>query len=166
MQLRTIGMRQKIMPPAYFFVLLLLSIALHFILPATQLIDFPYRYLGVVLIAFGAVINVWTDSLFKNNKTTVKPYENPTGLITSGPFRLSRHPMYLGMTAALLGVAILLGSLIAFVFPIVFAILMELLFIPLEEKNLRQAFGAEYADYRKKARRWILDRFVATSWKS
>jgi len=100
-------MRQKIMPPTYFFALLLLSIALHFILPVRQLIDLPYRYLGIVLIAFGAVVNVWTDSLFKSNKTTVKPHENPTELITSGPFRLSRHPMYLGMTAVLSGVAIL-----------------------------------------------------------
>jgi protein-S-isoprenylcysteine O-methyltransferase Ste14 len=148
-------MRQKIMPPTYFFALLLLSIALHFILPVAQLIYLPYRYLGIVLIAFGAVVNVWTDSLFKNNKTTVKPYENPTELITSGPFRLSRHPMYLGMAAVLLGVAILLGSLIAFVFPIIFVILLELLFIPFEEKNLQQAFDAEYADYRRKTRRWI-----------
>jgi protein-S-isoprenylcysteine O-methyltransferase Ste14 len=143
------------MPPTYFFALLLLSVMLHFILPVTQLIYFPYRYLGIVLIVFGAAINIWTDRLFKNNETTVKPYENPTELITSGPFRLSRHPMYLGMTAALLGVSILLGSLIAFVFPIVFVVLMELLFIPLEEKNLQQAFGTEYAVYKRKARRWI-----------
>jgi len=143
------------MPPTYFYALLLLSITLHFTLPVRQLIVLPYRYLGIVLIAFGAVVNVWTDSLFKSNKTTVKPHKNPTELITGGPFRISRHPMYLGMTAALLGVAILLGSLIAFVFPIVFAILMELLFIPLEEKNLQQAFGSEYSDYRRKARRWI-----------
>jgi protein-S-isoprenylcysteine O-methyltransferase Ste14 len=148
-------MIQKIMPPTYFFALLLLSIALHFILPVRQLIRLPYRYLGIVLIAFGSLINLWTDSLFKSNKTTVKPHENPTELITSGPFRLSRHPMYLGMTAVLLGVAILLGSLITFVFPIVFAILMELLFIPLEEKNLQQVFRSKYADYRKKSRRWI-----------
>jgi protein-S-isoprenylcysteine O-methyltransferase Ste14 len=148
-------MRQKIMPPTYFYALLLLSITLHFILPVRQLIVLPYRYLGIVLIAFGTAVNVWTDNMFKSNKTTVKPRENPTELITSGPFRLSRHPMYLGMTAALLGVAILLGSLIAFVFPIIFVILMELLFIPLEEKNLQQAFGSEYSDYRRKARRWI-----------
>ena len=55
----------------------------------------------------------------------------------------------------LLGLAILLGSLIMFLFPIVFAILMELIFIPFEEENLERIFGEKYFDYKKRTRRWI-----------
>jgi len=93
--------------------------------------------------------------LFKKNKTTVKPYRNPTELITSGPFRISRHPMYLGMMLILLGIAIVHGTLITFAFPIIFIILMELFFIPYEEKNLERISGRKYLSYKKRVRRWL-----------
>jgi len=59
------------------------------------------------------------------------------------------------MTAILLGVAIILGSVITFVFPALFVISMEILFIPYEEENLEEAFGEEYLNYRQKVRCWI-----------
>jgi protein-S-isoprenylcysteine O-methyltransferase Ste14 len=148
-------MKSKIQPPGYFAVSLLLSVGLHFVLPVIRVVVSPYRYLGIVLIGFGVVLNLWTDSLFKRHKTTVKPYENPAHLEVVGPFRISRHPMYLGMVAILLGIAIALGSLVTFVLPIVFVILMETMFIPFEEKNLEEVFGREYLDYKKNVRRWI-----------
>jgi len=93
--------------------------------------------------------------LFKKRKTNVKPYDLPTFLEVTGPFRLSRHPMYLGMCSILLGEAVILGSVTVFLFPIFFVILMEIIFIPYEEKNLEEVFGGEYVDYKKKVRRWI-----------
>jgi protein-S-isoprenylcysteine O-methyltransferase Ste14 len=108
-----------------------------------------------LLIAFGAIINIWADFLIKKKKTTVKPYENPTQLITSGPFRISRNPQYLGFTAILLGVAINHGSITVFVAPVLFAILMNQMFIPFEEKNLEKTFGKRYINYKKKVRRWV-----------
>jgi len=148
-------MNRKIMPPTYFMVLLVLSVVLYFGFPIQKLIPPPYTYLGILLILFGFVLNLRADALFKKSKTTVKPHETPTSLEISGPFRISRHPMYLGMAAILLGVAIVSGSFLSFLFPIVFVLLMELLFIPIEEKNLKQVFGTEYRDYKKKVRRWI-----------
>jgi protein-S-isoprenylcysteine O-methyltransferase Ste14 len=147
--------KSQLQPPAYFFVSLLLSIGLYFALPSTKAMATPCRYIGVVLIGIGVVLNLWTDALFKKHKTTVKPYEKPTHLGISGPFRISRHPMYLGMVAILLGIAIALGPLISLVVPILFVIVMEVMFIPFEEKNLEQAFGKEYLNYKQKVRRWI-----------
>jgi len=66
--------------------------------------------------------------------------------IAVGPV-ISRHPMYLGMVLLLLGVAIVHGTLISFVFPVVFGILMELRFIPFEETNLERVFGKQYQDF-------------------
>jgi len=146
---------KKLLPPTYFIILLLLSIGLHFIFPIKKVIFPPYTYLGFAFIIFGGVINIWTDFLLKKKKTTVKPYENPTQLITSGPFRISRNPQYLGFTAILLGIAINHGTLITFLSPITFFILMESIFIPFEEKNLEEAFGKEYLDYKKRVRRWL-----------
>ena len=148
-------LKNKFLPPTYFFILLFLSIGLHFIFPIKKLIFPPYTYLGFVFIAFGVILNIWADFLLKKMKTTVKPYENPTQLIISGPFRISRNPQYIGFAAILLGISINLGTLITFISPIGFVILMELMFIPFEEENLKKVFGKKYLNYKKKVRRWI-----------
>jgi protein-S-isoprenylcysteine O-methyltransferase Ste14 len=148
-------MKTKILPPTYFMLFLFLSFGLHFIIPVLTIIHVPYSYLGFVFIISGIILNLWADKAFKNSKTTVKPYEQPSALETGGTFRISRHPMYLGMTFILLGEALLLGSLITFIFPVLFIILSEILYIPYEEKNLEQVFGEEYREYKKRVRRWI-----------
>jgi len=148
-------MKHRVMPPTYFIIFLALSIVLHFIFPIKKVIFPPYTYVGFVFIAFGAILNIWSDSLFKKKKTNVKPFEKPKELVISGPFRISRHPMYLGMMAILLGVAIIHGTIITFVFPVVFVILMEILFIPFEEQNCEKIFREKYLEYKKRVRRWM-----------
>ena len=148
-------MKKKILPPIYFYLFLLLAIVLHFIFPVKKIVRPPYIYSGIALIVLGVVLNIWSDALFKKKKTTIKPFEGPTKLEVSGPFAISRHPMYLGMAIILLGTSVVLGSLIAFIFPISFVIVMNVIFIPLEERNLEKIFGKEYLDYKQKVRRWI-----------
>ena len=146
---------KKLIPTSYFLFLLLLLILFRFTLPIVKFEYSPYNYLGVVLIIFGGVINLWADALMKKWETTVKPHLKPSTLITSGPFGFTRHPMYLGMLSILLGSAVIAGSLITFVFPVIYIILMEVLFIPMEEDNLKKAFGNAYLEYKRKVRRWI-----------
>jgi len=148
-------MKFKWMPTQYFFCLLVLAVITHFIIPIVKIIYSPYIYLGILFIILGVVFNLWADTLFKKNKTRVKPHESPTSLQTSGPFRISRNPMYLGMLIILIGVSILLGSLSTFLFPILFIVLMESIFISFEEKNLEKAFGEKYLEYKKSVRRWF-----------
>lgn len=148
-------MQQKIMPTTYFMLLLLLSIALHFIYPITKIINPPYAYSGILLIIFGIILNLWADSVFKKTRTTVKPHETPTSLETEGPFRATRHPMYLGMAAILSGASIIMGTITPFLSPVLFIILMEALFIPAEEKNMENQFKTRHHEYKKKVRRWI-----------
>jgi len=148
-------MKKQIMPPTYFLIFLTLSILLHFIFQIKKIIFYPYSQIGWLFIIFGGILNIWADRLFKKNKTTVKPKEKSTKFITNGPFKISRHPMYLGMIAILLGTAIIHGSLIGFIFPIIFIIIIETLFIPLEEKIMEKTFKRKYLDYKNKVRRWI-----------
>jgi protein-S-isoprenylcysteine O-methyltransferase Ste14 len=145
----------KIMPTTYFIALMVLSIGMHFLYPIKKILYPPFTYLGFALIVVGIILNLWTDWLFKKTDTTVKPFKDPKVLLISGPFRISRHPMYLGMASILLGVAMIHGTIITFLFPILFVSIMEFLFIPFEEKNLDRIFGVKYVDYKKKVRRWI-----------
>ena len=145
----------KILPPTYFYLLMILSIVLHFLLSIILIIKPPFSYFGIIPIIIGIYLNIWADKLFKIKNTTVKPYEKPSQLITEGPFKISRHPMYLGMFLILLGIAIVLGSIITFIFPIIFILLMEIFFIPFEENNLTNIYGQNYIKYKKRVRRWI-----------
>ncbi len=76
-------------------------------------------------------------------------------MITSGLFKISRNPIYLGMLLILLGEAILLGSIITFIFPLLFIISTNVAVIPIEEKMLEKRFGKKYLDYKNKVGRWI-----------
>lgn len=120
-----------------------------------RLYQTPLRYLGGLLIIIGGGLNLWGDRIFKKENTTIKPGKKSLKFIDYGPFQISRHPMYLGMFLILLGVAIINGSLVSFIFPILFFIIIEKEFIPLEEKNMEKKFGKKYLGYKKKVRRWI-----------
>ena len=143
------------MPPTYFLVCLLLAITLHFALPFAKLIYPPYNYVGVLFIGIGTWLNIWADCLFKTKNTTVKSFKKTTYFIQEGPFRFTRHPMYLGMVIILVGVAILLGSISPFICPFGFFIAMSVVFIPREEKALEKAFGQAFTNYKRRVRCWI-----------
>ena len=143
------------MPPTIFYGFILLAIILNLFLTIKKIIVQPYNYLGIVLISVGLLIDAWAWILFRRRKTTLNPYKIPSKLETSNIFKISRNPMYLGMDLILWGLSIFLGSLITFIFPILFIILIEKLFIEFEEKNLEKRFGKKYFNYKKKVRRWI-----------
>ena len=139
----------------YFLILLVLSVLLDFLFPVPAFLSPPSTYTGFLIIGFGLVLALWSRSLFLENATTLQPSEEPTSLVTSGPFRISRNPIYLGMAAILLGVAVFLGTLVTFAFPVLFVTLIEFFIIPGEERKLEKLFGEPYREYKKRVRRWI-----------
>ena len=147
--------KSPVLPPTYFFLALAVTVAIHFLWPLTQVIAWPYRWFGLLPLAFGGWITVWADQIFKRVETTVKPHLDPTALVAEGPFRISRHPMYLGMTLILFGVALLLGSVTAFIPAVAFCLVMQLVYIPMEEAAMLAVFGEDYRQYRSRVRCWI-----------
>lgn len=145
----------KILPPTHFFIYLIISILLHYAFPIAQIINSPANWLGFIFFAIGGLLNIWADQLMKKNKTTVKPLEKPSTLIQTGPFKISRNPMYLGIALLLVGAGFILGSVTSFVGVILFVAAMEMVFIPKEEKILLEQFGEEYMAYKKKVGRWV-----------
>lgn len=107
------------------------------------------------MVILGIWISVWADQIFKKRKTTVKPFEKSSFLVKEGPFKISRHPMYLGFVMILFGLAWGLGNLIVFLTPLAMFAIFETMFIPYEEKSMLETFGQEYMDYKSKVRRWM-----------
>lgn len=139
----------------YFLILLVLSVLLNYLFSGSTFLSPPSTYSGFLIIGFGFALALWSRSLFITNSTTLQPSEEPTSLVTAGPFRISRNPIYLGMAAILLGVAVFLGTLVPLVFPVIFVTLIEFFIIPGEERKLEKIFGEPYRDYKKSVRRWI-----------
>jgi protein-S-isoprenylcysteine O-methyltransferase Ste14 len=129
--------------------------ALHFLLPLKKIILFPFNLLGAIPLALGIAFNLIADRAFKKNKTTVKPFEKSTVLITGGVFGISRHPMYLGFVLILTGIAILMGSLMPYLVIFAFAILMDAIFVRAEEEMLEETFGETWLKYKRRVRRWL-----------
>jgi protein-S-isoprenylcysteine O-methyltransferase Ste14 len=146
--------KKKFLPPNYLLTYLLLALFLHYFFPIKNFIT-PLRLIGSVIIAFGIAINIWVNKMFNKEKTTVKPDETPSKLITSGPFHFSRHPMYLGFVLILLGISITLGSLSSFIAPVLMFFTLERKFIPLEEKKMEKCFGRKYLEYKSQVRAWL-----------
>jgi protein-S-isoprenylcysteine O-methyltransferase Ste14 len=139
----------------YVFAALVLMAALHVMVPLKRFLFFPYSLVGVLPIVGGLFINVWSGALLHRSGTTVMPSGRPARLVTTGPYQLTRNPMYLGMVAILVGVVLLLGSVAPALVVPVFAWLMQKLFIEPEERQLEEAFGEEYREYRQQVRRWL-----------
>jgi protein-S-isoprenylcysteine O-methyltransferase Ste14 len=146
---------KQILPPTYVLIALICMIVLHFLLSVARIIPLPWGLFGLIPLATGIVLNLLADRAFHQADTTVKPFQESTALITDGVFRISRHPMYLGFMLILVGVAILLGSLAPWVIIPIFAVLMEVIFIRVEEHMLAEKFGSAWLTYKEKVRRWI-----------
>jgi protein-S-isoprenylcysteine O-methyltransferase Ste14 len=145
----------RILPPVYFLLALIGMVALHYVVPIAQLINSPFRYTGVVLLAGAITLVLWAAALFKRAGTTIKPFQESSVLITRGPYRITRNPMYVGLVGALLGIAVLLGSLAPFFVVPAFVALIQSKFIRAEEADLEKAFGSVFLDYKSKVRRWL-----------
>jgi protein-S-isoprenylcysteine O-methyltransferase Ste14 len=146
---------KKMMPTTYLLIAIVAMAAFHFLVPVIQVIPMPWNILGIIPIVGGVAINLIADSAFRRAKTTVKPFEESSALVTGGAFRISRNPMYLGFLLILFGIAILLGSLAPFVVVLVFPILMDQVFIQVEERRLEDKFGQSWLEYKARVRRWI-----------
>ena len=110
---------------------------------------------ALVLLALGFLVRVWATVYFYAHKMRVISLKPQHMLITSGPYRFSRNPLYLGGNVFIfLGAALLFGSPTALIATAIHIPLMDL-FIRREEKQLEQEFGEEWVRYKNRVRRWL-----------
>jgi protein-S-isoprenylcysteine O-methyltransferase Ste14 len=145
----------RLVPPELVLILLVAMAGLYFVLPGPVVVAFPYNLAGAVVAALGLLITLSGARLFGRVGTNIKAFNEPGVLVTEGPFRWSRNPMYLGFVLLLLGTAILLGTATPFLGPLIFAIAADRWYIAFEERAMRQKFGADYEAYMRRTRRWI-----------
>ena len=111
--------------------------------------------IGRAAIVFGIVLMGVSFVMFIQHKTSVVPKQTPKSMITIGPYKYSRNPIYVADAIILIGYILTLGSVISFLLVPAFAWIIRLRFINDEEAGIRAEFGQAYEDYCKQTRRWL-----------
>jgi protein-S-isoprenylcysteine O-methyltransferase Ste14 len=147
--------KRIIYPPIWLVIGLVVIFLCNSLLPIARFTGSFGWYLGGFALLLGLVMLVHAAGMFKAAETDLVPFQSVTALVTTGIYRVTRNPMYLGMTLVLLGTAITVGVVSALLVPLVFMAIIEIRFIRPEEEMLRGLFGEDYTAYCKEVRRWI-----------
>ena len=115
-----------------------------------------HRAAGVALIVLGIAFSAWARLTFKRHNAEIFPWsEAHSTLVATGPFRFSRNPMYLGILVIGVGAALVAGTWLMWLVPVLLFVLDNFVIIPYEERSMERTFGDAYRAYRACVRRWI-----------
>ena len=142
-------------PPLFYVAGFLVGVGLELAFP----IDRPSAAVTLAGAVLGIVVWLALDGaamlFFRRAGTSMIPFNPSTVLVTTGPYRFTRNPMYLGMAFLYGGLSFALGFVWPLaVLPVVIAA-VDRLVIAAEEAYLLRRFGQAYRDYMRRARRWL-----------
>ena len=145
----------RINPPTLFFVLIAAIVAADRFFPFVSFASPWLPWCGAALVILGIAVSVAGKSHFQRVGTNVYTFEEPGQLVTDGPYRFSRNPMYLGLVLAGIGAAFVSATLSALVLAAAFAITVRCWYIAFEESAMRRQFGEAYETYCGEVGRWF-----------
>lgn len=146
---------QHILPPQLLILTALAMIVLRLVLPGAVIVSTPWSWLGLPVLCAGLALAIVASRLFKTVGTNIVTFDKPDLLVTSGPFKFSRNPMYLGMGIVVVGLALMLGSAWPLLPAAAFCIVLDRWYVQFEEEKMLQTFGEDYEAYKRTVRRWI-----------
>ena len=142
-------------PPRIALALTLIAAALHRTLNIWDKFRYSSLWGGVIIGVIGFSLMMWSWSVFKMRNAPICLPAGSTILITDGPYRSSRNPMYLGMIFMMLGLALYVGTPPFYLSAVAYFAIINFIFCPYEENKLSNSFGDEYVNYKNCVRRWI-----------
>lgn len=159
MSKRTKGITPLPIPVPWVYVLVyLIGVGIQFLFPVnvnSERVRLLFLVLGIVLLIGGLALAGQGLLIFHNAHTTTTPGLVTSKLVTWGPYRFSRNPMYLGLFIAYIGeTGILIDAWSLVLLLLVFAY-VNWIIIPVEESQLHETFGEAYKQYCAKVRRWL-----------
>ncbi len=142
-------------PPLFFVGALGLGLFLHWWIPVHPLPAQCSRTVGAGLCLASVVVGIWGGITMRRAGTNVRPDRPVTALVTGGPFRFSRNPLYLSLTALYLGITLLFDALwpLATLLPLLAVVHRRI--VLREERFLETKFGDAYHAYKIRVRRWL-----------
>lgn len=143
-------------PPAVYPALGIVSgYFLQRLLPLPQPTHNSFEISGWVIFSISILLIIWSLTTLRKFKTTAMPHRSAKHLVTVGPYRFSRNPVYLAFILLTLASALATGNLwILLSLPVISMLLATYAIVP-EEKHLQKMAGDSYAEYSRKVRRWL-----------
>ena len=146
----------KLPPPIWALAYILIAAGASYLAGWPRVPGLPLVWLAVVLIVLGITLAAAAAILFRREGTELNPTSTANRkLVTSGPFRLTRNPMYLALVIVALGVTFWVGAWPMFLAPIALFATANWVHIPFEEQKMRRQFGEAFDAYAREVRRWI-----------
>ena len=145
----------KIHPPVLLLLHVLGAFLLNWLLPLPFVFTKPLEWAGYVLVFTGLGVAFSAIGQFGKMHTTLDPHGPVSAIITSGPYRFSRNPIYLGFVCTLIGLPLALGNYWGAALSPLLVILMAQLVIKHEEAYLEEKFQEVYTSYKSRVRRWL-----------
>jgi protein-S-isoprenylcysteine O-methyltransferase Ste14 len=138
---------------ALFFILLafLLGRFFHLPIPIAGIINLT----GFVLTVTGLLCGVGAFLAFRKARTTLNPHGSVSQVVTSGIYRFTRNPIYLGFFLMIVGLPLNYGNYWGILLAPLFALTLNRLVIEREEAYLEKKFKVQYTEYRSRVRRWL-----------
>jgi protein-S-isoprenylcysteine O-methyltransferase Ste14 len=146
---------RRLVPPILFAICLGLMALLRWRWPVAILFPRSWSFLGAIAVLVGLLVGFAGLVQFRRANTNILPFREADTLVTTGPFRYTRNPMYLGLALVLLGAWVLMGALSPIVGVAIFVVAADRWYIRFEERMLQQKFAADFTAYRSKVRRWL-----------
>jgi protein-S-isoprenylcysteine O-methyltransferase Ste14 len=144
-----------IRPPRLYGIAAVVGAVLHYLVTLPFPADAAWRYGGYGLILLGFALAFIAIAQFHRAGTNGPTTQASSALVTHGIYRHSRNPIYIGLTAIYLGIALAIGSVWSLAFLVPVLAVMEFGVIRREERYLTDKFGDAYTTYRSKVRRWL-----------
>jgi protein-S-isoprenylcysteine O-methyltransferase Ste14 len=143
-------------PPLVFLLGILAGVALQYFVPIALPLPLVARLAAGGAVAVGGVaFGGWAFGLFKRSGQDPAPWKPSPSLIAGGPYRFSRNPMYVAMTALLIGLGLSLGNPWMMGLGAVALAIVHVTAVRREEAYLAEKFGEDYQRYRRSVRRYL-----------
>ena len=143
------------LPPLIYATAFVLGLLLHLAFPMHFLPSALVRWLGSFCMLIAGLIVVAALRALRRAQTTFDVAKPTTALVTEGPFRYSRNPMYVSLTLLYFGVTCLMNALWILLLVVPLLVVIQRGVIAREEAYLARKFGEAYLSYKRRVRRWI-----------
>ena len=142
-------------PPLFFVASLAIGIALHLLWPIPLRAGHRLWVAGIILIVIAFAITIWAHRELEKAHTTIRPDRASAALVTTGPFGLTRNPLYVALIVIGVGVALLLNDVWPLLATVLLWLALNSIVIPNEERHLGERFPEQYSGYARRVRRWL-----------
>jgi protein-S-isoprenylcysteine O-methyltransferase Ste14 len=144
-----------VFPPLLFGGTLVLGLAIHWIRPVPALPPLVARLLGLLILVLSGLLARSAEAAMKRAGTNILPSQPTLAIVTDGPFRFTRNPLYLATAGLYAGIALLVNALCPLVLLLPMLVVLDWGVVRREERYLEAKFGDSYRDYRARVRRWV-----------